>query len=123
MLLYHLIMQQTQSILMLNMYLIKDRDRRKIIVHDIETLYLCHLHSEIIDNHMHSDIHTFNNYFDDVENEINELNIVNHPLPKYVRDYSNFNDASNITPLNYMNNIIKNKSIIECNTTDKRILM
>eukprot|EP01084_Bolivina_argentea_P303333 523685_1 len=34
----------------------------------------------------------------------NELNIVNHPLPKYVRDYSNFNDASNITPLNYTNN-------------------
>ncbi len=41
----------------------------------------------------------------------NELNIVNHPLPKYVRDYSNFNDASNITPLNYMNNIITNKSL------------
>eukprot|EP01084_Bolivina_argentea_P312083 540279_1 len=72
-------------LVMIILLLFEDRNKRKLVVHDIESLYLCHFHSQIVDNYTHSDIHTLNNYFDDLENE---LNIINHPLPKYVRDYS-----------------------------------
>ncbi len=41
--------------------------------------------------------------------------------PKYVRDF-NSDGASNITPPNYMNNIVINKSIMECNVADNGML-
>ncbi len=83
-----------------------------------------HLHSEIIDNYTNSNAHAFNNYFNDLENE---LNVINQPLPQYVRNYTELNyfnsdGASNITPPNYMNNIVVNKSFIECTNADNGCL-
>ncbi len=90
----------------------------------METFYLNHFDFEIIEKYTNSNAHAFNNYFDDLEND---LNIINKPLPQYVRDYNYFNyfnsdDASNTTPTNYMNNIVVNISIIQYSNADNDVL-
>eukprot|EP01084_Bolivina_argentea_P265533 450135_1 len=87
----------------------EDRIARKIATHDIESLYLQHIHAQTISDYGSN----LNYYFDGIERE---LYYQHHPLPSYAREYNN-KSIHSVIGNNCLRGITKGNSI-KCKLID-----